>query len=900
MTRRAVSAALIATLLIVAAHATAQDCEWAQPVPLPADFNGAITAAEIFDRDGDGPDPPVLYIGGDFTFTFNSAVYYNIAGWDGSTWLRMDGGTSGPVTDLEVFDDDGESSNPPKLYACGSFLNAGRIGARRIAAWSGYTWNSLGFGINNGLDAAAYTMTVADLDGFGFDPPKLYVGGLFGSAGGFSAERVAAWGYDSAYGYVRFSALPNSPELNNSVNALIGYDEDGDGVPTLYAGGGFIGGGPSPSYIARWDGFSWSVVGTDVLKGVDDIVHALAVHEGNLYIGGRFDRAGMILDANGIACWNGASWSGLGTGTDGTVLSLQSADVDGSGPLEAELFAGGTFLNAGGIAANRIARWEDGAWYAIGAGRPEPVYDMLPIDEQYDHLEGPGLLVAGGSTFDGDLALWTCEAADDFDGDGVPDDEDNCPETYNPDQLDDDEDTVGDACDNCPEDDNPEQTDTDGDGVGNICDNCPEIFNTDQSDFDSDGVGNVCDNCFTSYNPNQEDFDDDTWGDVCDNCPTDSNPNQFDNDSDQLGNACDNCPDDANPGQEDADDDDVGDLCDNCPDDANNDQANSDTDAFGDACDNCPNNSNPTQADGDGDDWGDACDNCPDDANPQQLDGDSDNVGDVCDNCPDDANEDQADGDGDDWGDACDNCPDDANPQQLDGDSDNVGDVCDNCPDDANEDQANSDGDDWGDACDNCPDDANPEQLDGDSDNVGDVCDNCPDDANEDQANSDGDDWGDACDNCPDDANPEQLDGDSDNVGDVCDNCPDDANEDQADGDGDGWGDVCDNCPNVHNPGQEDSDEDGVGDACETSPECKGDANCNGSVDWRDIDFFVAAQNDNESAWHDMHMQRYGEPPTCPFSNMDVGGHQGIATPDGTVTWRDIDGFVSLMNTTCP
>ena len=41
----------------------------------------------------------------------------------------------------------------------------------------------------------------------------------------------------------------------------------------------------------------------------------------------------------------------------------------------------------------------------------------------------------------------------DKDGDGVPDD-----------------------CDNCPNDSNPYQTDTDGDGWGDKCDSCPEIY----------------------------------------------------------------------------------------------------------------------------------------------------------------------------------------------------------------------------------------------------------------------------------------------------------------------------------------------------------------------------------------------------------------------------------------
>jgi len=71
----------------------------------------------------------------------------------------------------------------------------------------------------------------------------------------------------------------------------------------------------------------------------------------------------------------------------------------------------------------------------------------------------------------------------DLDGDGVGDQLDNCPNTYNPDQTDSDGDSAGDACDGCPAD--PDKTDpgvcdcgtpdtdTDGDGTPDCNDNCP-------------------------------------------------------------------------------------------------------------------------------------------------------------------------------------------------------------------------------------------------------------------------------------------------------------------------------------------------------------------------------------------------------------------------------------------
>lgn len=71
---------------------------------------------------------------------------------------------------------------------------------------------------------------------------------------------------------------------------------------------------------------------------------------------------------------------------------------------------------------------------------------------------------------------------------------------------------------------------------------------------------------------------------------------------------------------------------------------------------------------------------------------------------------------------------------------------------------------------------------------------------------------------------------------------------------------------------------------------CAGDANCDGIVNWRDIDFFVGAMNDNMAAWEALFAPGT---PACTFANND-------ANSDGTVNWRDIDPFVGLINTTCP
>ncbi len=209
---------------------------------------------------------------------------------------------------------------------------------------------------------------------------------------------------------------------------------------------------------------------------------------------------------------------------------------------------------------------------------------------------GDYVIITGWLLPDGDTiqvtSLVVVEGAD-SDGDGVPDDMDNCPAVYNPDQIDTDMDGLGDACDD----------DDDNDGVLDTEDNCPLTPNPLQEDADADGIGDAC----------EPDADEDGVPDDMDNCPAVYNPDQIDTDMDGLGDACDgdddgdgvldaedNCPLTPNPLQEDADGDGVGDACD----------LGEDTDGDGvpDAEDNCPLTPNPDQEDADGDGIGDVCD----------------------------------------------------------------------------------------------------------------------------------------------------------------------------------------------------------------------------------------------------------------------------------------------------
>jgi Thrombospondin type 3 repeat len=93
----------------------------------------------------------------------------------------------------------------------------------------------------------------------------------------------------------------------------------------------------------------------------------------------------------------------------------------------------------------------------------------------------------------------------DSDGDGIPDDVDNCPNKPNTQTLGtcsatSDKPGVNftsdaDCANNCSSNGLciKDLRDSDSDGKGDVCDNCPNNCNVNQLDADSDGIGDVCD-----------------------------------------------------------------------------------------------------------------------------------------------------------------------------------------------------------------------------------------------------------------------------------------------------------------------------------------------------------------------------------------------------------------------
>ncbi len=443
-----------------------------------------------------------------------------------------------------------------------------------------------------------------------------------------------------------------------------------------------------------------------------------------------------------------------------------------------------------------------------------------------------------------------CAAAGgDSDGDGICNNQDNCPNTYNPNQADTDQDGIGNVCD----------SDNDNDGITDAAENScgSDPFNFNSRCETCDGVDNDLDNSIDEGFTDTDidgiadcvDPDDDNDGvldgqdsnplnpnicrdadkDGCDDCASGSNnPNNDgpDNDGDGICDSGD--PDDDNDGQ--SDEDEI--KCGSDPLNANSTSADTDQDGILDCFD--PDDDNDGVPDGQDNDPlnpnicldsdQDGCDDCASGSNDPNNDG-PDNDGDgICDSGdPDDDNdgvEDSIDSDpfdpnvcGDSDNDGCDDCSSGINNPANDG-PDNDGDgICDSGdPDDDNDGQSDEDEI----KCGSDPLNANSVSPDNDEDDIPNCLD--PDDDNDgvlDHLDPDptdryscGDSDNDGCDDCSRGSRDPANDG-PDNDGDgICDYGDDDD-------DNDGVPDVNDNCPFIPFTDQVDIDRDGIGFDCD-------------------------------------------------------------------------------------
>src|SRR5438094_4034187 len=114
-----------------------------------------------------------------------------------------------------------------------------------MSKWNVSQWSSLGSGSSNGVSGPVYAIAI--------NSTGVYVGGHFETAGGITANSIAKSDDSQWYPLGNGGTYYGMPGTVNAI-AVSGSD--------VYIGAYFD--GIPPSYIAKWDGTQWSLLGSGV------------------------------------------------------------------------------------------------------------------------------------------------------------------------------------------------------------------------------------------------------------------------------------------------------------------------------------------------------------------------------------------------------------------------------------------------------------------------------------------------------------------------------------------------------------------------------------------------------------------------------------------------------------
>ena len=221
---------------------------------------------------------------------------------------------------------------------------------------------------------------------------RIVVGGQFRGMGGVpSTSAVAVWNGST------WSALGSGfdPEHVYSVAALDGNTL----VAAVYSNVG-----DALDHVYEWNGSTWVLRASVDSRGLweGDVVP----WNGSIAISGTFTSvtASAAVPANFIAGLSGVTASALGTGLNGWAYSLARWS-------DTKLAVGGDFTTAGGApSTSAIAVWDGNQWSALGGGTNDSVRAIAPKDDHtlvvgglFDHARN-----ADGTTVSGTarIAIW--------------------------------------------------------------------------------------------------------------------------------------------------------------------------------------------------------------------------------------------------------------------------------------------------------------------------------------------------------------------------------------------------------------------------------------------------------------------------------------------------------------
>ncbi len=255
--------------------------------------------------------------------------------WNGATWVTLattnsSAQNSGIMAIAELTNGD--------IIVGGSFITINGAAVGKLARWNGGTWTALG---------ASPDGDIQDL--VVLPNGNLVAVGAFSMIGGVPANNIAQWNGAS------WSAM------GAGTNGAVGRVFSEPGGDLLATGNFTASGSVSCNGILRYSGGTWFPLGSGLSDPVNvNVTGAVRLANGAWMVAGQFTAAGSAT-GNGLAVWDGNSWSTVGSGMNRNVIAVADA---GNG----DLIVGGDFTHAGSIEARGVARWNGVAWSAMGSG----------------------------------------------------------------------------------------------------------------------------------------------------------------------------------------------------------------------------------------------------------------------------------------------------------------------------------------------------------------------------------------------------------------------------------------------------------------------------------------------------------------------------------------------------
>lgn len=288
-----------------------------------------------------------------------------IAQWNGTEWQPVGEEAHCQLCPPGYLIRDMAVSANDNLYIVGAFDTIGNLPAHYVAQWNGTQWSALGAGIAGEYEFGPYVVAVNSQEHvFAATPFEImeWDGTEWVNIGGAGAIDLVVGPNDLLYGAFDETGDHHVSVWDGTTWTRLGGEVRGveslliSPTGELYATGQIYF-NSTLQLLMHWTGTQWEVVGPDLSATGSSHKNALDGafdSAGNLYITGEFwfEHEGQRM--NGIARWDGTTWTPLGSGIDyNNYASGKALAINQTG----QLFLGGAFYYAGRSEAHNFAVW---------------------------------------------------------------------------------------------------------------------------------------------------------------------------------------------------------------------------------------------------------------------------------------------------------------------------------------------------------------------------------------------------------------------------------------------------------------------------------------------------------------------------------------------------------------